>query len=51
VTHRLNLQIILSLLAAGGIQASGEQTLKEIADRNGSSPGEVYEAIRLAVIQ
>jgi hypothetical protein len=50
-THRLDLRIILSRLDAGGIQASGEQTLKEIADQNGSSPGEVYEAIRLAAGQ
>ena len=50
-THRLDLQSILSQLAAGGIEASGKQTLKEIADQNGSSPGEVYEAIRLAATQ
>ena len=47
-TYRLDLQIILSRLAAGDIQAYGEQTLKEIADQNGSSPDEIYEAIRLA---
>lgn len=49
--HNLDVGDILSRLAAGGIQASAGQTLKEIADQNGSSPGEIYEAIRLSLSQ
>jgi hypothetical protein len=45
----LDIQNILSRLAAGGIQASAEQTLKEIADQNDTSPGEIYEALRGSV--
>ena len=47
--HGLDIEHILTRLSAVGLKASPEQTLKEIADQNGSSPGEIYEAIRLSV--
>ena len=49
--HRLDVRSVLSRLDAGGIQASAEQTLIEIADQNDTSPGEIYEAIRLSADQ
>jgi hypothetical protein len=47
--HGLDVSDIIERLEADAIQATAEQTLKEIADRNGTSPGEIYEAIRLSL--
>lgn len=47
--YGLDVADILARLAAGNTQASAEQTLKEIADQNGASPGEIYEAIRFSL--
>jgi hypothetical protein len=39
---------VLELLAGHDIEASGEETLKDIADRHGTSPDELYEIIRVS---
>jgi hypothetical protein len=38
---------VVALLAEQGIEAAPEEELRDIASRAGTSPGEVYEAIRL----
>jgi len=44
--HGLDVATVIQGLAAKGIEASGEQTLKEIASGSQSSPTDVYERIK-----
>ena len=44
-------QDVVSVLAAAGIDAVPEATLKEIAANSGTSPDEVYEAIRRQMVE
>ena len=44
----LELGNVLELLSGNGIQATADETLRQIADRYETSPGEIYEIIRLA---
>jgi hypothetical protein len=46
--YGLDLAQVLEQLASSDIQATGEETMKEIADRHGTSPDELYEIIRVA---
>lgn len=46
--YGLELEEIVGVLAAAGVEASPEQTLREIAQAHGSAPDEVYEIIRLS---
>jgi len=42
----LDLGQIVALLSESGIEVTAEETLKEIGDRNDTSPGEIYDIIR-----
>jgi hypothetical protein len=44
----LDLNEVIEVLAGTGIEATGEENLKDIADRHETSPGEIYEIIRSA---
>jgi hypothetical protein len=46
--YEIDLAEVLELLAGHDIEASGEETLKDIADRHGTSPDELYEIIRVS---
>jgi len=46
--YGLDLEQIIALLSENGIEVTAEETLKEIGDRNDTSPGELYEIIRLS---
>lgn len=46
--YGLDLEEIVGVLAAEGVEAVPEQTLREIAAAHGSAPDELYEIIRLS---
>jgi len=46
--YGLDLGEVVELLSNNGIEASAEETLKEIADRHDTTPGELHEIIRLS---
>jgi hypothetical protein len=46
--YGLDLSEVIDLLSGNDIEASAEETLKEIGDRHATTPGELYEVIRLS---
>lgn len=45
--YGLSQQQVMDVLAGSGIEADPSSTLKDIADRGDTTPGEIYEMIRV----
>jgi hypothetical protein len=44
----LDIDQVMGLLSSNGIEAAGNEELREVAERYDTSPGEIYEMIRVA---